>query len=97
MTTSLNVEQARKGWFLAHGCEMSEQFVCVPHQRAAYADDARTSPPDLDGEMADQHVADDHDLHICLDVESALSWSGHQSAKVQAIARKLFSEAIGED
>ena len=84
------LERARNACFYRRGCELEQVYVCIPHQLPAFIRDAADYPPvEEDG---DHSIRGDHDWHGCVSVESALTWRGHQWAKVQTLAERLVFE-----
>lgn len=70
------------------GQHLTTQYICVPHQLPPKLMDSAWSPPETDGEMQDQYVAGDHDCHAVMHLIDGLTYQGHQSLKVRALAEK---------
>jgi hypothetical protein len=77
--------------YLHYGCQISDLYISVPHQMPPRLWDATRHPPEGD----DQYVAGDHDWHNVVALEAAAAYTGHQSAKVQALAKSVLATING--
>lgn len=80
---------------IARGCKVSDLYIGIPNQSPPRLWDATQHPPEKSADHEDSYVKGDHDWHACVPLLSALTWSGHQSPRVQALARCVIREIEG--
>lgn len=80
---------------ITRGCRVSDLYIGIPHQLPPRLWDATKHPPEEGDEHEDAYVKGDHDWHACIPLLTAITWAGHQSAKVQALATSVVREIEG--
>lgn len=78
------------------GRHLTTQYICVPHQLPPSLKDSAWSPPDTERDMPDQYVQGDHDCHAVMRLVDGLTYQGHQSRKVRALAERELQELVGD-
>lgn len=78
---------------ITRNCRVAELYVGIPHQLPPRLWDATKFPPDADSD--DAYVLGDHDWRACIPLLTAVTWTGHQWAKVQALAERTIREIEG--
>lgn len=76
---------------VARNCRVADLYIGIPHQLPPRVWDATKFPPEGD----DAYVRGDHDWHACLPLLTALTWTGHQWAKVQSLAESTVRDIEG--
>jgi hypothetical protein len=76
--------------YLHYGCKLSDLYISVPHQLPPRLWDASKHPPDPERE--DAYVAGDHDWNNVVQLLDGPTYTGHQQAKVQALAERVLNE-----